>query len=120
MNLEIIHNTKTTLMKKTVYTLMIVFILLSFFSCLKENHSVRLRNNYSEQINGVTVGNAALGNIPAGSTSEYKAIHTGNFSISGVTVSGKPLNGSGTISGKGTHKWTITLNAYGLTIVEDK
>lgn len=105
------------LILKIVAPLLIVF----FTSCLKENHSVRLQNNYAYQVNNFVAGTASIGNVAAGSTSEYKSISTGNFNISGTTTNNQSISGSGSITGKGTHKWTITLSSAGqVTIKEDK
>lgn len=106
-------------MKKLIPALFLFAILLA--SCGKENHTIRFRNNYSQQINHVQVGSATIGDVQAGSTSDYHAINTGNFTISGTSTSGQALYGSGSISGKGKHKWTVTLTSAGLiSMAEDK
>jgi hypothetical protein len=100
-----------------------LFLVLTFLlsACLKENHSVRFKNNFSEQINSVKIGTADIGNVASGATSDYKSIQSGNFTISGTSASGQPLNGTGTITGKGKHKWTVTLSNSGtIGIAEDK
>ncbi len=107
-------------MKKVICSLLITSIIF-LSSCLKENHSIRLKNNYPESINNVVAGTAKIGNVASGATSEYKPIDTGNFSISGTSSSGQTLSGSGSISGKGTHKWTMTLSSAGqISLVADK
>jgi len=107
-------------MKKSILPFLLSLVFL-FSSCLKEDHTIRLTNNYSQQINNVTIGTAALGNVASGATSAYKSINTGKFSISGTTTGGQSLTGSGEISGKGKHKWTATVSSGGtLSIKEDK
>jgi len=107
-------------MKKAITTglLSILFLLTS---CLKDNHSIRLKNDYPSQINKVVIGNAQIGDVASGTTSDYQPINTGNFSISGTTNSGQSLSGSGSVSGKGRHKWTITVSGGGqISFTEDK
>jgi len=108
-------------MKTTIKSTLILLVMFLFSSCLKENHSIRMKNNFSEQLNNVRMGTAEIGSVPAGATSEYKSINTGDFTISGTTASGQNLSGSGTLSGKGKHKWTLTVDGSGqVKIVEDK
>jgi hypothetical protein len=55
-----------------------------------------------------------------GQTTDYKSFSGRSFIISGQSDSGVPLNGTESVSGKGTHKWTITLNPDGtLGFAED-
>src|SRR5690606_6403497 len=94
------------------------FLLLSVLSlyltgCFKENHTIRFKNQYHEAISDVRIGTAYIGTVRASSTSHYESINTGNFDLTGVSESGAPLSGSGTISGKGKHKWTLTLSSAG-------
>lgn len=108
-------------MKKLLSVLLTVTLIFIFSSCLKENHSVRFKNDYSQAIHNVVAGNAQLGDVGAGGISGYKPINAGNFSISGTTTLGQLLSGSGSIKGKGTHKWTITLSSSGnISIALDK
>lgn len=108
-------------MKKTFKTLLILAIVFLMASCLKENHSVRLKNDYYTQINNIRIGNADLGAVPPGQVSGYQSINTGNFTISGNTNNGQELSGSGSISGKGKHKWTVTVTSTGgVEFKEDK
>ncbi|HYC28327.1 MAG TPA: hypothetical protein VEB42_05910 [Chitinophagaceae bacterium] len=89
-------------------------------SC-KEDHSVRFRNSFSQGLTNVSVGPAYFATVKAGQTTEYKAIETGNFEIKGKTDNGQVLSGSGSISGKGKHKWTVILSAAGtVSMSEDK
>lgn len=108
-------------MKRLLRIFLFAALLLPFTACVKENHQVRFRNYFRETITNVVIGSANIGTVPAGSTSGYKSINTGNFSISGQTQNSGPLTGSGTLSGKGKHKWTVTLSAQGtIAISEDK
>jgi hypothetical protein len=108
-------------MKKIAQALTFIALLVTFTGCLKEKHSVRFENNFSQRIDNVVIGNASFGSVNPGVTTEYKPINTGNFTISGTGANGGQLSGSGTISGKGTHKWTVTLSSSGgVSIAEDK
>jgi hypothetical protein len=108
-------------MKKVIKPLLILTITFLFTACFKENHSVRLKNGYSSRINTITIGSAQIESVNPGETSGYKSINTGDFSISGTTSSGEQISGSGSISGKGKHKWTVTMNSSGsLNMTEDK
>lgn len=90
-------------------------------SCFKSDHSVRAKNLFTESFTNISVNNASFGKIEVGETTTYRQIEEGSFAISGTTLSGRPLSGSGNISGKGTHKWTITISTTGVaSISEDK
>ncbi len=107
-------------MKKVMKQLVILSFVFFFSSCLKEDHSIRLKNVYPEQLKEVQIGTAYLGDVATNATSDYKPINTGKFSISGTTSSGKSLSGSGTLSGKGKHKWTLTVSSSGVcSVAED-
>lgn len=106
-------------MKKVVSVLFTATLLLLLSGCFKPDHSVRFSNKFSLEMTNVTIGNASIGTVAPGETSAYKSISTGNFNISGQSATGH-LEGSGTISGKGKHKWTVTLGADGkITMQED-
>jgi hypothetical protein len=105
---------------KTFISLVSISVLLLFSSC-KEKHSIRFANNYTETINSVVAGNASFGTINPGGVTGYVPVNAGNFQITGTSASGANLSGSGTVSGKGKHEWTITLNQQGvLSIQNDK
>ena len=93
---------------KSIRHVMIFMLFSAFFlsSCLKPNHSLRIKNEYSSSLK-VVVGPNDYGTISPGSTTEYKSIPEGSHNISGGVV------GSVSISGKGTHKWTITIGSGG-------
>lgn len=103
---------------KLFYSILLIGIFI-FSSCLKERHSVRLKNEYAYDVRNFTAGTANIGDVASGATSDYKSINTGNFTISGTTSNGQSVAGSGSISGKGTHKWTITLGANGTCSVKE-
>jgi hypothetical protein len=87
---------------------------------LDPNHSLRVKNQYAETINNLKVGTVSFGTVASGTTTEYKPIDEGSYTLSGTTTSGNPLQGSLSISGKGTHKWTMTVESSGtITIKED-
>jgi hypothetical protein len=68
----------------------------------------------------VKINSTSYGSIAVGAVTDYKPVNEGSFGVSGSTVSGKPLSGSGSVSGSGTHKWTVTIHSSGLILVEDK
>lgn len=98
---------------KNLISILAFSALLVFNSCAKDNHEVRLKNQYFEQINNIKIGTADIGSVASGGTSAYKSINTGDFTISGTSSSGSTLSGSGTISGSGKHKWTVTISSSG-------
>lgn len=106
-------------MKKTIQHFIFILVVFSFSSCVKENHSIRLKNEYREQLNNVQIGVANIGSVASGGTSEYKPINTGKFSINGTTSSGQKLSGSGTLKGKGKHNWTLTVSSSGVCTVKE-
>jgi hypothetical protein len=109
-------------MKNKFYFLGILVAVILLSNCAKSpNHSIRVKNSYNEAMQDVKVNSTSYGSVGVGSTTDYKPVSEGSFALSGSTVSGKILSGSGTVSGKGTHKWTVTItSAGGVTIVEDK
>jgi hypothetical protein len=108
-------------MKAILKTLLISSLILLFTACIKENHTVRFTNNYHLTINSVHIGTAFIGTVDPGQTSQYVKINAGNFQITGTSSNGGALMGSGTISGKGKHKWTVALNSAGtVSMMEDK
>jgi len=87
---------------------------------LDPNHSIRAKNKYYEAIFSLKAGTVNFGTVASGSTTSYFPIDEGSYTLSGNTVSGNPIQGSLSISGKGTHKWTMTIEASGtITIKED-
>jgi hypothetical protein len=89
---------------KTLLSFLVLTSLLVFASCSKDNHEVRLKNEFFEQINNIKIGTADIGSVASGGTSS----------------SGGTLSGSGTISGGGKHKWTVTVNSSGgISMKED-
>jgi len=69
----------------------------------------------------VTAGTTKIGTVINGKTSPYYAISAGSFTVGGVSSGGQTLSGSGSVTGRGTHKWTIILSSAGtLSIVKDK
>ena len=108
-------------MKKTFSRALIAAIVFTFFSCLKEDHKIRFKNNYSQVLYNVSAGSASFGTVVPGGVSGYQSVNAGNFTISGNTSTGQPLIGGGSVTGKGKHKWTLTLSAAGqVSIAEDK
>jgi|SRR5688500_5675754 hypothetical protein len=106
-------------MKKLLSILLLASAII-FTSC-KEKHTIRFTNNYNESINNARAGNAFFGTVNAGSTSAYHAIDAGNFDITGTSASGQVLKGTGTVSGKGKHEWTLILSSAGqLSIKNEK
>ena len=102
-----------SIMKRIISTLFIFLTVLFLSSCAKKDYSVRFKNDYTETVQNVSAGNAYLGDVNPGKTSDYQSFTGSSFIISGMTVTGKKLNGTEAVSGKGTHKWTITLKKDG-------
>lgn len=91
-------------------------------SCSKTpNHSIRIENSYAAAMSDVKINSTSYGQIASGSKTGYKPVNEGTFSVSGSTVNGQALTGSGSVSGNGTHKWTMTITSTGtVTLKNDK
>ncbi len=104
-------------MQKLIYTTIILFL---FISCEKPEHKIRFKNDFTQVITSIAVGDATYGTVPIGSITEYKSIDKGKFSIDGRTASGI-IAGSSKVRGRGKHNWTVTLDASSkLSLKEDK
>ena len=75
-------------MKKSYLSHILVLVITSFLftSCLKTEHTVRVKNSYIEAFTDVSVRGTSYGRIESGSTTSYKPIEEGSFTISGSTV----------------------------------
>ena|SRR6218665_530623 len=106
---------------KRISSLLFIFATLAFLlSCSKRDYWIRFKNDYKEAINNITVANARLGRADTGQVTDYKSFSGKSFIISGQSDSGLPLSKTEAVSGKGTHKWTITLNPDGtIDLTED-
>ena len=98
-------------MKKLVSFLLVVTLFFTLTSCLKTQHSVRIKNNYSLALR-VTVATADFGLVSPGITTSYQNIPEGSSQLGGDLV------GSVSVSGKGKVKWTVTINSSGNTEIE--
>ncbi len=104
-------------LQKLIYIILILFL---FVSCAKPDHKIRFKNDYTQVVTSIAIGDATYANIQIGALTEYKSIDKGHFSIDGRTSSGI-IAGSGKIPGRGKHNWTVTLDASGkLGLKEDK
>ena len=90
--------------------------------CIKApSHSMFVKNSYPVAMSDVKINNVSYGQIESGATTDYKPLDEGSFTISGTTVNGQPLTGGGSVSGKGIHKWTMTITSTGgVAFEEDK
>ena len=107
---------------KTLKNLFVLFALIfALSSCVLEpDHSIRIENKFSETINNTKIGSVSYGTIASGETTGYKPVEEGTHTLSGSTESGGTLTGSVSISGKGKHDWTMTVESNGtLSIQED-
>ena len=109
-------------MKKLLLsTVIIVCLAFGLTSCFKADHSIRVKNSFSQELVGLTINSTNYGNIAAGATTDYKPVEEGSFSISGSTSGNLSISGSGSVKGKGKHDWTLTVNPSGqFSIAEDK
>ncbi len=109
---------KTLWMKRLGFSLIATLLM----SCgLEPNHSMRVKNTFTETFADVTLNSTSYGRIEVGATTDYKHIEKGNFKISGSTESGRPFTGSGKVTGGGKHKWTMTITSSGdVSFHEDK
>lgn len=107
-------------MKKTLSTTLLLALICFVTSC-KDNFQLRVKNEYPTVLNNMTVGPANYGNISSGETSSYKEVSKGENSVSAYNPNGDHLTGSVSLSGRGKHKFTLTVtSAGGVTIKEDK
>jgi len=108
-------------MKKIRLFIPILLIGLLITGCeLKPDHSIRVKNEYPETIDNLMVGTVSYGDVDSGTTTDYKPVDEGSHTLSGTTTSGLPLTGSASVTGRGSHKWTMTiLSSGGLEIKED-
>ena len=101
-------------MKKSFCHLLLFLLFFSFSSCLKPKHSIRVNNQNSRTLN-VLIESNNYGLVSPGKTTSYQNIPEGTSQLGG------DLKGSVNVSGKGTHKWTLTITASGsFAIAEDK
>lgn len=109
-------------MKSIITKFLVIAVSITLFtSCLsKPDHSIRIKNSYTQAMSDVKINSTSFGKIEIGATTDYKPVDDGDFTVTGTTVSGYPLNGTGSVSGKGKHKWTMTIGSDGkLDIAED-
>lgn len=109
-------------MKKIISIVAILVAAIVFSACKKDpDHYIRINNQYPETIDNVIVGTAAFGSIQSGTLTVYKHINEGTSTLSGTSTSGAKLSGVVSISGNGTHRWTLGITSSGaVTIAEDK
>lgn len=101
-------------MKTLKIIIALVAISLSFSGCsLEPDHSIRIKNEFSLSILNVEIGSVSYGTVDSGETTSYKPVDEGTHNLAGTTSAGGELVGSVSISGKGTHKWTLTITAAG-------
>jgi len=98
-------------MKKAVTVfLALAFVVSILSSCsLEPQHSIRIKNSYSKTLNNVKINSTYLGTLEPGASTDYKPVNEGTFAFSG-TVNGLAFTGGGSATGKGKHKWTVTIN----------
>ena len=99
----------------------IVFFIILFTSCLKKpNHTIRIQNHYIVAISDIKINTTSYGRIEKDGITKYIHVEEGDFLIKGTMDNGSPLLGRGYVTGKGDHKWTLTLCHNGkLTFSDD-
>jgi len=107
---------------KIIKLLSLFVLILVFNGCeVSPNHSVRVKNSYSETIYNMKVGSVGYDSVSTGEVTIYKPVAEGSHTLSGNTKTGSNLNGSISVTGNGTHKWTLEILPTGnLAIQEDK
>jgi hypothetical protein len=98
--------------------LILLITILLFASCEKPDHKIRVKNDFSEEIKSLAVGDVIFDNIKSGTTTEYKPINKGSFSIDGRTATGI-VTGDGKIRGNGKHNWTLNFDVTGKAILKE-
>lgn len=85
------------------------------------DHSIRIKNDFSQNILNTKIGDVAYGIVSSGTTTAYLSVDDGTHNIWGTTPNNLTLTGTVTVIGNGTHKWTMTILASGsVTLAEDK
>lgn len=107
-------------MKKLRVVIAMLAIGFTLTSCsLDPSFSIRVKNEFAETVNNVMVGSVNFGDVNSGSTTVYKPVDEGTHDLSGTTANSGDLTGSVSISGKGTHKWTLTITSSGGVEIEE-
>ncbi len=105
-------------MKKLILFLFAITTVLAFTSCLKPKHEIRVKNTYSDSRYPslrVIIGPNDYGSVPRNTTTSYQSIPEGSHTLGG------DLFGTVSVTGRGSHKWTLTITpAGGFSILEDK
>ena len=100
-------------MKSTFPIVILVFILLTFTNCSKENnHKVCIKNELLWGANRVRFGELRFPNLESGDISEFQTIEEGDYiftaMVGGVTNSvSEPIK----IEGDGIYKWQISIKS---------
>jgi hypothetical protein len=109
-------------MRKIIVSLCILGAFILTQCSADPDHSIRVRNSYSETFTDVKINSTSLGSLEAGANSKYKSVDEGDFTISVTTAGGLIYSNGGSVSGKGKHKWTITITSFasaGISMKED-
>lgn len=98
---------------KKIKLLLIGAFVIALSSCLKPDHSLRIENQNSRALK-VTVNSNNYGLVTPGTMTPYQDIPEGPLQYGG------DIQGSAEVSGKGKHKWTMTITADGkINVTED-
>lgn len=90
-------------------------------SCVKEEHTMRLVNNYGVKFTSVVIGSEQVGVIENNQSSDYVPVKVGTTVVSGIAFPATQLSASVSIKGKGKHKWSVTVGSNGsINLLEDK
>ena len=96
----------------------VMLILVS--SCGKSGHRIRVVNHSVNAIEWLKIEPLNFERIGPGASTDFRAINEGSHQINGGTSTGT-LSGSATISGKGEHEWTLSLEESGdLLLIREK
>ena len=89
-------------------------------SCsLDPDFSIRVKNEFAETVSNVMIGSVSFGDVSTSATTAYKPVDEGTHDLTGTTASSGNLTGTVSITGKGTHKWTLTILASGSVKIEE-
>ncbi len=111
-------------MRNYIYKFAVVVLVLGILlnACSKStdpDHSIRIKNEYAETINNLKVGPANYGNVISGSLTGYIHVNEGANIVSGSTSLGVVISGTVSVSGKGTHRWTLTIQSTGNVVINE-
>lgn len=109
-------------MKKLCYFILMLSVFV-MSSCTKTSFELRVKNNLTEKIKYIEIGQAYFSSIYTGSTSSYESISEGTHQANGETESGMIIEGSVSLTATsdyaGKHSFTLAISSSGFSLTEN-